>query len=170
MLDWFIPDGVFRDVTDIPESWFLSRGIEGIVLDIDNTIAKYSEILPPKSSLDWLGRIRDAGIKAVVVSNNKHSGRVQKMSEAMGVRYIYRASKPSKKGFEWAAKAMGIPLKKIAAIGDQIFTDICGAKRSGCYAVIVYPRGIDENFLFRLRRAVEIPFISVARKKVEREK
>ena len=38
----------------------------------------------------------------------------------------------------------------MAVIGDQIFTDVLGAKRAGCKAFLVNPRGIDESPWFSI--------------------
>ena len=42
----FLPDAVFDKVTDITADWLLGRKDLRIALDVDNTIAKYSESLP----------------------------------------------------------------------------------------------------------------------------
>ena len=158
-----IPDAEFKSVTDISIKFLKSHGIRGLALDLDNTLSKYSESIPSCEVCAWLSGLRSHGISTVVVSNSHKPERVGKACAALGVEYHIKSNKPSRKGFRWAVMTMGLKPHEVAAVGDQIFTDVLGAKRAGCKAIIVYPRGMDENFLFKLRRIVELPFIRRAR-------
>ena len=160
-----IPDAEFRDVCDISAEWLRSHGIRAVALDMDNTIAKYSESEPDKRVTEWFSSLRKAGIVGAIVSNTKRAHRVAGVAETLGIEYRLGCKKPSSKGFLWAAEALGVKPNEVLSIGDQIFTDVWGAKRAGCRAAIVYPRGMDENVLFRLRRLVELPFIACSRER-----
>lgn len=159
------PDAEFSDVCDISAEWLRSHGVRAVALDMDNTIAKYSESAPSAEASAWLKSLKNAGIRAVIVSNTHRPARVEAVAQALGIGYRAKCGKPSAKGFLWAAEHLGVKPGEIMAIGDQIFTDVWGAKRAGCMAAIVYPRGMSENFLFRVRRAAELPFIALSREK-----
>jgi HAD superfamily phosphatase (TIGR01668 family) len=162
-----LPDAVFHSVTDIKPEWLINQKIIGLALDVDNTIAKYSENTPAPEIIAWMKRMREAGIQSVIVSNSRRETRVPVISKALGIEYIVKAGKPSRKGFVRAAEIMGLKTENIAVVGDQIFTDVLGAKRSGCKALIVYPRGISENPWFTVRRWIETPFILIAEKSLK---
>ena len=50
--------------------------------------------------------------------------------------------------------------EKTVAIGDQIFTDVWGGKRAGCYTILVKPIDVkSENFFIKLKRIFEKPFL-----------
>lgn len=164
-----LPDAVFDSVTDIKSDWLIKQEIIGIALDVDNTIAKYSEHLPAPEIVNWMESLRNAGIRSVIVSNSRKEKRVPDISRALGLPYIVKAGKPSRKGFLRAAELLDTEPKHIAVIGDQIFTDVLGAKRAGCKAYIVYPRGINESPWFSIRRWIETPFIRLATKSLEGE-
>jgi HAD superfamily phosphatase (TIGR01668 family) len=166
----FLPDAVFDSVTDIRADWLRENGIIGLALDVDNTIAKYSEDLPAPEIVEWLGGIKNAGIRCVIVSNSRRKKRVPDISRALDLRYIVRAGKPGRKGFVKAAELLGADPREIAAVGDQIFTDVLGAKRAGCKALLVYPRGISESPWFVIRRWLETPFIRMAERSMESKK
>lgn len=153
------PDAVFYSVTDIGAEFLRESGIAGIALDVDNTIARYSETTPGEDIIRWCEALKEDDIRFAVVSNNRHEHRVKAISGAIGVPFILSAKKPGRRGFEKAAELMSLPAGKVLAVGDQIFTDVLGAKRAGMKAAIVYPLGMGESFLFRIRRALEMPFI-----------
>lgn len=164
-----IPDAEFADVCDISAEWLASKGIRAVALDMDNTLAKYSERDPSPEVAAWLESLRASGIGAMIVSNTHRPARVERHAKALGVEYLSHAGKPSRKGFRLAAEKLGVRPSEIMAIGDQVFTDIWGAKRTGCAAVIVYPRGMEENVFFRLRRAVELPFIALCKERYRKK-
>lgn len=168
MSSLFLPDGVFQNITDIDPAWLIRYGIRGLALDVDNTIAKYSEAAPAQEIVDWLRRVGDTGIRAVIVSNSSHANRVPDISRVLGIEYLIRAGKPSRRGFRWAAEILGVAPEHLGVIGDQIFTDVLGAKRAGCQALIVYPRGMLESPWFRVRRCIETPFIRLGEKTMRR--
>lgn len=158
-----IPDAEFHSVTEIQPEWLTGRDIRVVALDMDNTLARYSESEPADDVLAWLRSVRQSGIFTVLVSNTRNIKRVKIMCEKLGLEYFrHRARKPSPLAFLWPTEVFNVQPQQIAAIGDQVFTDVLGANRAGCLSVIVYPRGMDENPLFRLRRFIEKPFIRKA--------
>ncbi len=162
-------DAEFYDVCDISPRWLRAHGVRAVALDMDNTIAKYSENEPDGQVKAWLHSLEDAGIRAAIVSNTRREARVSGVAGALGIPYRLGCRKPGRKGFLWAAETLGVRPDELMSIGDQIFTDVWGAKRAGCKAAIVYPRGMDENPLFRLRRLAERPFIALARERYGRK-
>ena len=159
MFENLIPDVVFSRISDISPEWLRDvRGVGGVICDLDNTLAAYGEKNPSPELSGWFGRLREAGLKAIILSNNK-SDRVMNFAAKLGVFAIRGAGKPKTYGFMAAAVRLGLAPERIAVIGDQIFTDIYGAKKSGMSALLVGHDQIDRNPLFRIRRAVEIPFI-----------
>ena len=95
-----------------------------------------------------------------MVSNNTFD-RVKNFAEKIDVEYfVPKALKPRSLGYNLASKEMELPMNEIAAIGDQIFTDIWGAKRAGCFAILTKPlhKG-GEGFFIAIKRILEKPFI-----------
>ena len=113
-----------------------------------------------KKILSHLRLLENEGFKLCVVSNNRYE-RVKSFCEKIDVKYfVYDALKPRAKGYNLAAKEMQLEKKEIAAIGDQVFTDVWGAKRAGCFAILTKPlhKG-GEGFFIALKRFFEKPFI-----------
>ena len=69
--------------------------------------------------------------------------------------YIKFAMKPLKRGFKMAQKRLEIPNENIAAIGDQIFTDVIGANRMKMFSILVEPIEEKDIFVTLIKRPIE---------------
>ena len=70
-------------------------------------------------------------------------------------KFIFKANKPSKKGYIFATKLMNLDKKEVVFIGDQIFTDIWGANRAGIISILVSPIDKKEEIQIILKRKLE---------------
>ena len=105
--------------------------------------------------------MKSVGIKLLIVSNNK-AERVTPFAETLGLHFVPNGAKPLPKGFKQAIaelRAEGIPKNRIAAVGDQIFTDILGANLAGIRSVFVYPIEFETSLPFRFKRTIEKPLL-----------
>ncbi len=160
MLKNFYADEYFNIITDISADFLRGKGIRGLILDIDNTLIGHNVPLPDEKILSHLRLLESEGFKLCVVSNNRYE-RVKSFCEKIDVKYfVYDALKPRAKGYNLAAEEMQLEKKEIAAIGDQVFTDVWGAKRAGCLAILTKPlhKG-GEGFFIALKRLLEKPFL-----------
>ena len=156
----FYADAYFENITCVSPSYLKEKGIRGIILDIDNTLIGHDVPIPDEKVLSHLRLFESEGLKLCVVSNNSYD-RVKNFSEKIGVSYfVHKALKPRAYGYDLASAEMGLPKSEIAAIGDQIFTDVWGAKRAGCFAILTKPlhKG-GEGFFIAVKRILEKPFI-----------
>ena len=69
--------------------------------------------------------------------------------------YIYNAHKPSTKNYEKAMKIMGTDKTNTFFVGDQLFTDVWGAKRAGIHNILVRPINPKEEIQIVLKRYLE---------------
>ena len=69
--------------------------------------------------------------------------------------YIFKADKPSVKGYEEAMRRMGTTKETTLFIGDQLFTDVWGAKRSGIRSILVKPIHPKEEIQIIFKRQLE---------------
>lgn len=156
----FYANAYFNNITDVSPAYLKERGIQGIILDIDNTLIGHNVPVPDEKTLAHLRFFEAEGLKLCVVSNNSYE-RVKSFSEKISVKYfVYDALKPRARGYNLASEEMQLPMEKIAAIGDQVFTDVWGARRAGCFAILTKPlhKG-GEGFFIALKRLLEKPFI-----------
>ena len=159
----FLPDFVFRKLTDIPPSFFAERGLKLILLDFDNTMLPYTCDEPTQDLLAWIDRMRASGLRLCIVSNSKKP-RVPRFSERYGVACVTHAGKPGGRGIREAMRRFGCRTAQTALIGDQIYTDVLGAKCAGITAIAV--RSIhNHNVALKLRHVLELPFLALVRKR-----
>lgn len=163
----FRPTYVFNDITGITPKFLKRKHIKGIVLDIDNTLTTHNNPVPPQSSMDWLARVKKAGIKLIIVSNNKPP-RVEPFAQLLDLEYVANGRKPLTYGINEAVRRMGFEKSDIAAIGDQIFTDIMGANLAGIRSCFVYPLEPETSLPFRFKRTIEKPLLP-SRKRIIKE-
>ena len=90
-----------------------------------------------------------------LLSNNKEP-RVAAFAEAVGgSNYIYKGGKPGVKNYKKAMELMGTSLNSTIFVGDQLFTDVYGAKRTGIRSFLVKPINPKEEIQIVLKRYPE---------------
>ena len=144
----------FNRISDIPISFFFDRQIEGLILDVDNTLTTHDNPEPAAGVLQWLNRAREAGLRMVILSNNS-SDRVQPFAELLDLEFEADGKKPAIGGVVRACRHIATPPSRTAMIGDQIFTDILGGNRAGLLTVFVDPIQPEAGWFFRLKRWCE---------------
>ena len=161
MLKNFYADAYFNTINDVSPEYLRGKGIKGIILDIDNTLIGHDVPIPDEKTLKHLREFEAAGLKLCVVSNNTYE-RVSAFAEKIGVEYfVHDALKPRAYGYRLASEEMQLPMESIAAIGDQVFTDVWGARRAGCFAILTKPlhKGGEGKFI-AFKRVLEKPFVA----------
>jgi len=156
-----VPLYVFRDITDISPGLMKQIGVKFLMLDLDNTIAAYSESSPADNIAKWAAEMKSCGIKLFVVSNSIRKGRVEAFAEALEIDYIKGARKPSPDGLQQVMDAEDFNKNESALVGDQVYTDVLAANRAGVVSIVVRPRQFTNPFL-ALRYALEAPFRAFA--------
>ena len=60
-----------------------------------------------------------------------------------------------KRGFKKAQKRLDVPCENIAAIGDQIFTDVIGGNSLKMFSILVKPLAEKDLWMTRFKRPIE---------------
>ena len=154
----FKPDEYFVSVLDIPLDELHKRGIEGIILDIDNTILPRTTMEVPDNLKEWVLQLKREGFKVCLLSNNWHQ-RVVDTAKDLDLKLIGKALKPSPHGFITAKKFLNQPKEKCVMIGDQTFTDILGAHLAGMRAILVMPLAEQDLWHTKLLRHLDKIFL-----------
>lgn len=124
----YFPTKYFDNISEITPEQLIGNGIEGIILDLDNTIIDKKGIEVPNFDI-WKDKILESGIKIVVVTNNFLKKRIEKITNKYNLEYILFARKPNTKALIKAKEIMGIEKNEnVAVIGDQVFTDVLRRK------------------------------------------
>ena len=80
---------------------------------------------------------------------------LKRFNKNIGTDYVYKAGKPSGRGYMKGVKMMGIRPEEAVFIGDQLFTDIYGANRAGIDCICVKPIAKHEEIQIVLKRKLE---------------
>ena len=109
-------------------------GIEGVILDIDETVRKNMKSIP-KCNREWIEMLKSK-LKVIVVSNGVDRG-IEDFFKLQGIDYIGFAHKPMKKNFVKACDKMGISPEKVLVIGNSLWCDIFGGQRNKMKTALV---------------------------------
>lgn len=152
------PDYVFNAIHDIPLDFFEREGILALILDLDNTLTTHNNPVPDEKRLEWFRRVKESGLRMIIVSNN-HPERVKPFAEFLGLDFVPDGGKPLPRGYNEACERLGLEKPQIAAVGDQIFTDVMGCKMAGIRSIFVFPIEPETGFWFRVKRTLEKPLL-----------
>ena len=149
----FYPDEVSKSTYDIDFEYWYDLGYRGVIFDIDNTLVPHGADADDRSML-LFEKLHSLGFKTVLLSNNKKE-RVERFNKAIKTDYIYKAGKPGRKNYEKAVSIMKLNKNNTMFVGDQLFTDVWGAKRTGIYSILVEPMDPSEEIQIVLKRYLE---------------
>lgn len=131
------------------------EGVDGIIVDVDNTLVAWDRHEPTAELREWFGAVNSAGIRCCIVSNSRRVAGVGALAKALGAEAIVPAGKPLPGAFRRAMRALGTTAENTAVIGDQVFTDILGGNALGLRTVLVRPVGDREFIGTRVVRRIE---------------
>ena len=152
-----LPYKKYRAVTDITAADLAAMGVRGLLLDIDGTLAPTHVSEPEPRYLTWARKIREAGVRIMILSNNKSEKRACRYGELFECPWMHKAGTPKAPGFHKAARILGLEPRELAVVGDQIYTDMLGARRAGMKGLLVH--SIDDVWYKPFRRLAEQPFL-----------
>ena len=91
-------------------------------------------------------------------------------NEEIQTNYIFNAHKPSTKNYKKGMEIMGTTIENTIFIGDQLFTDVYGAKRAGIRNILVKPIHPKEEIQIVLKRYLAKIVLHFYRKEKEKRK
>ena len=147
------PGELSESTYEIPFEKLYEEGYRGIIFDIDNTLVPHGAPADERS-IALFKRLHEIGFKTLLLSNNKEP-RVKSFADDVESAYIYKAGKPSLKGYLKSMEDMGTEPSTTLFIGDQIFTDIWGANRAGIRTIMVKQIDKKEEIQIVLKRRLE---------------
>jgi HAD superfamily phosphatase (TIGR01668 family) len=147
---------VTEDICQLTPEWLYSKNLTTVLSDLDNTLAGYGANVPDEAAAAWIGSLKSAGIRLMIISNARRE-RVAAFCGPLGLPFLARAGKPRARGLLEALETLGASAAEAVMVGDQYFTDIKAGYNAGMRAVLVEPR--TQGFFFTVRRWLEIPFI-----------
>lgn len=168
MLELFYPDNEVESAYEIDYKALYGQGYRGIIFDIDNTLVPHGAPADERAAA-LFQVLHETGFQTVLLSNNKEP-RVKMFNDGVHSRYIFKAGKPGTGGYERAMELMGTDARSTMFVGDQLFTDIWGAKRAGIASWLVKPIHPKEEIQIVLKRRLERIVLCFYHKKIRSRK
>lgn len=121
------------------------------MVDLDDTlVASHSQTMSNEYRT-WLESLKAANIALLLLSNG-HPKRVNYWSKELGIEGLALVGKPLSCAYRRGLKRLGKTAAHTAMVGDQLFTDVLGAKRLGIKSILVRPLsngGLPHTRMFR---------------------
>lgn len=153
MFNKFFPDEYMASTYMISFEKLFEEGYRGVIFDIDNTLVPHGAPADERAK-KLFARLEKIGFQSCLLSNNQEP-RVKMFNQDIQTNYIYNAHKPSTKNYVKAMEKMGTNKENTLFVGDQLFTDVWGAKRAGIRNILVKPIHPKEEIQIVLKRYLE---------------
>lgn len=153
MFKKFYPDEYLDSAYEIDFYQLYEDGFRGVIFDIDNTLVPHGAPADERC-IQMINALKNMGFGVLVLSNNKKV-RVEPFAKSCGIKYIAPAAKPLKRNYKKAMNLLGTDETTTVFVGDQLFTDVWGAKRTGIPSILVKPLNSREEIQIVLKRYLE---------------
>ena len=160
-----VPQRVFQTYRQVTAQWLAQRGIRLLLCDLDYTLAPRYVPEPDDDLRRWLAQMKAAGIRVMILSNNRSPARVERFCRELGIDYVGHAGKPAPRGYRQAMEKARVQPWQTAMLGDKLLTDMLGANRSGVLALMVEPAGGPHGAWNHVLHGLQRPFKALAREK-----
>lgn len=153
MFNCFFPDEYLDSTYVIDFDRLYEQGYRGLLFDIDNTLVPHGAPADARACA-LFSHLKELGFKCCFISNNQYE-RVASFNDVIGEHFIENAHKPSVKNYIRAMELLGTDRSNTIFIGDQLFTDIYGAKRAGIRNILVNLLTRKRGYQIVLKRYIE---------------
>lgn len=160
MLEWFKPTWMVRSIYSITPEQLRKNNIKAVLTDLDNTLIAWNNPKATQESIQWIEMMKEADIPVLIVSNNSDE-RVKPVAEFLGLDYIPRSLKPSRRAYRLAQEKLGLPTEELLMVGDQVITDVLGANRFGVRNVLVKPLLESDAWNTKFNRFIELKVMNL---------
>ena len=153
ILSCFYPDEYLDSTYVIDFDALYRAGYRGVIFDIDNTLVPHGAPADERARV-LFGHLKEIGFDCCLLSNNQLP-RIELFNQDIHVKFIENAHKPSVKNYRKAMQMMGTNTENTLFVGDQLFTDVYGARRTGIHSILVKPIHPKEEIQIVLKRYLE---------------
>ncbi len=149
----FIPDIYQKNIYDIDYNKLKNMGIKCLLFDLDNTLVPVKTDRPTKKISELFNTL-ERDFKLIILSNSNRK-RLIPFKEGLNVDVAASARKPFKRKYLKIMDLYKYKEHEIAAIGDQLLTDIYGANKMGITSILINPIGEYEKIGTKINRFFE---------------
>ena len=153
-MDIFAPDIYQQSIFTINYKALKKSGIKCLLFDLDNTLAPINASVPGIKEKELLEGLKEMGFKVIIMSNSGKT-RLEPFKEGFNVDTAFLSRKPLKKKYQKIMSVYNFKDIEIAAIGDQILTDVFGANRMVFTSILVNPISREDFIWTKFNRMLE---------------
>lgn len=153
-MELLTPDLRLSKVEDITPEFLRSKGFASLLIDVDNTIVSRATKEISGSVHEWIKSLKLAGITCCLLSNNWHKT-VWNYADELDVPVVYKAMKPLPVAYIKALATIRAHRASTAVVGDQVFTDILGARLCAIPCILVEPLSTTDLWYTQIFRKLE---------------
>ena len=154
MVEKFMPDIYQKSIYYINYDKLYKKGVRCIIFDLDNTITPSYIKEPTKRLKKLFEELKDKGFKLIIMSNSPKY-RIEPFKTYLGVDACAFSLKPRKDKYIKIMERFKYKSSEIAAIGDQLITDIWGANRLDITSILVNPLTEKDYSMTLINRLLE---------------
>lgn len=150
---WY-PDDRIDCIYDVDVEKLKSEHITTIICDVDNTLCQHDEDELSAEVKKWIQSAQASGLKVILISNN-HVSRIKKIACDVHCEAYGFALKPFPHTYWRMMKNHHLKKEEMICIGDQLFTDILGAKLMKLRNIYVKPISSSDIIYTKFSRKIE---------------
>lgn len=154
LMEKFYPDDILDSVYNFDFEALFEKGYRLLLFDIDNTLVRHGEPADRKA-VQLFRKLKQIGFRTCLISNNSLQRVGPFAREVKADGFLFKAGKPKAEAYLKAMKDAGFKTEQTAFFGDQLFTDVYGAKRLGIRNYAVRPIHKKEEIQIVLKRYLE---------------
>ena len=154
MIEKYMPDVYQKSIYYINYDKLYKKGVRCLLFDLDNTITPPHINKPTKRLKRLFDELKDKGFKLIIISNApKH--RIEPFKRELNVDACAFSLKPTKNKYERIMEKFKYKTTELAAIGDQLLTDVYGANKLDITSVLVNPLTTHDYTITIVNRLLE---------------
>lgn len=154
MIQLFTPDQYVENFQHIDIDSLVHLHKKLVICDIDNTLVAHDESMPSIEAKQFVEAVLSCGLQICLISNN-HKDRVTAFAKQLQIHSYSFAKKPLKHTYKKILKDYAMKRSDVVAIGDQLLTDVLGAKRMKLYVILSHPLFQKDLKSTKLNRKIE---------------
>ena len=164
MFKRFIPFAHSASIYEIDPEFYKRNNVKTLFMDLDNTLDSYRAREPQQRTIDYVNRVKEAGITPVIISNNK-AKRVSGYANLLRVEFLSSARKPFSSRIKKEIARRGLTADDVMLVGDQMMTDVLAAKGAKIRVVLTEKIVKEDQWTTHINRIFDRPIRRYHRKR-----
>ena len=164
MFKSFIPFAHSASIYEIDPDFYKRNNVKTLFMDLDNTLDSYRARVPQQRTIDYVNKVKEAGVTPVIISNNK-AKRVSGFANLLGVEFLSSAHKPFSRRIKKEIARRGLTANDVMLVGDQMMTDVLAAKGAKIKVVLTEKIVKEDQWTTHINRIFDRPIRKYHRKR-----